>query len=41
MQWLYDWWQRIDTWITENRPADAQAPALSAGPAASGGPAAE
>jgi 1-acyl-sn-glycerol-3-phosphate acyltransferase len=19
--WLYDWWQRIDTWIEENRPA--------------------
>jgi len=21
--WLYDWWQRIDAWITENRPANA------------------
>jgi 1-acyl-sn-glycerol-3-phosphate acyltransferase len=19
VQWLYDWWERIDTWITENR----------------------
>jgi 1-acyl-sn-glycerol-3-phosphate acyltransferase len=19
-KWLYDWWQRIDDWITENRP---------------------
>jgi 1-acyl-sn-glycerol-3-phosphate acyltransferase len=41
VQWLYDWWQRIDTWITENRPSGVQAPALSAGPAAPGGPAAE
>jgi 1-acyl-sn-glycerol-3-phosphate acyltransferase len=23
VKWLYDWWQRIDAWITENRPADA------------------
>ena len=21
VQWLYDWWERIDSWITENRPA--------------------
>jgi 1-acyl-sn-glycerol-3-phosphate acyltransferase len=21
--WLYDWWQRIDAWIAENRPGDA------------------
>jgi 1-acyl-sn-glycerol-3-phosphate acyltransferase len=21
VQWLYDWWERIDGWITENRPA--------------------
>ncbi len=20
LQWLYDWWERIDTWISENRP---------------------
>ena len=20
-RWLYDWWQRIDTWITQNRPS--------------------
>ena len=32
VQWLYDWWQRIDTWITQNRPPGAQAPALSTGP---------
>jgi 1-acyl-sn-glycerol-3-phosphate acyltransferase len=24
LQWLYDWWERIDTWIAENRP-DGQA----------------
>jgi hypothetical protein len=23
VQWLYDWWERIDRWITENRPVDA------------------
>jgi hypothetical protein len=24
-QWLYDWWERIDTWISQNRPGtDAQ-----------------
>ena len=27
LQWLYGWWERIDTWITENRPAAAAAPA--------------
>jgi 1-acyl-sn-glycerol-3-phosphate acyltransferase len=27
-RWLYDWWERIDTWITENRPADKGAAAL-------------
>jgi hypothetical protein len=25
VRWLYDWWQRIDEWITENRPGGAQA----------------
>ena len=20
LQWLYDWWERIDTWISQNRP---------------------
>jgi len=24
--WLYDWWERIDTWISANRPADAEIP---------------
>src|SRR4029077_17725051 len=28
-QWLYDGWERIDTWITENRPGGAVAPAVS------------
>ncbi len=30
--WLYDWWKRIDSWISENRPdaaPDEQAPARS------------
>jgi 1-acyl-sn-glycerol-3-phosphate acyltransferase len=31
LRWLYDWWERIDRWISENRPGDAEAPALSAG----------
>ena len=29
MRWLYDWWERIDEWIAEHRPASA-APAASA-----------
>jgi 1-acyl-sn-glycerol-3-phosphate acyltransferase len=28
LQWLYGWWQRIDRWITENRPDGAVAPAV-------------
>jgi 1-acyl-sn-glycerol-3-phosphate acyltransferase len=28
VQWLYNWWERIDTWISENRPADAGVPGL-------------
>jgi 1-acyl-sn-glycerol-3-phosphate acyltransferase len=28
VQWLYNWWERIDTWITENRPGDAGASAV-------------
>jgi hypothetical protein len=31
VRWLYDWWERIDEWIAQNRPAGAQAPALSPG----------
>jgi 1-acyl-sn-glycerol-3-phosphate acyltransferase len=30
VMWLYEWWKRIDTWISENRPSsatDQQAPA--------------
>jgi 1-acyl-sn-glycerol-3-phosphate acyltransferase len=33
VQWLYDWWERIDTWITQNRPANAAAPAMAPSPA--------
>jgi hypothetical protein len=29
VRWLYDWWQRIDVWISRNRPADAEALALT------------
>src|SRR6476660_3635548 len=28
-RWLYDWWQRIDAWISQNRPDDTGAPVLS------------
>jgi hypothetical protein len=40
VQWLFDWWERIDTWITENRPRGLPVPALAAPPedaATSGG----
>ena len=30
-RWLYDWWQRIDAWISRNRPDDAGSPALTPG----------
>ena len=26
IDWLFDWWERIDTWVDENRPADLPAP---------------
>jgi 1-acyl-sn-glycerol-3-phosphate acyltransferase len=29
VQWLYDWWERIDAWITENRPGDSVQPAVA------------
>jgi 1-acyl-sn-glycerol-3-phosphate acyltransferase len=34
VRWLYDWWERIDAWISANRPGGTQAPALSPGQAA-------
>ena len=30
VKWLYDWWERIDAWITENRPASAPDPSAPA-----------
>jgi hypothetical protein len=30
-RWLYDWWQRIDAWISQNRQDDAGSPALTPG----------
>jgi 1-acyl-sn-glycerol-3-phosphate acyltransferase len=24
VRWLYDWWERIDAWIAQNRPADTR-----------------
>jgi 1-acyl-sn-glycerol-3-phosphate acyltransferase len=32
VQWLYDWWERIDTWISENRPAGTAVQAVVATP---------
>jgi 1-acyl-sn-glycerol-3-phosphate acyltransferase len=34
VQWLYDWWERIDSWISENGPADTQTAASPPGPSA-------
>jgi 1-acyl-sn-glycerol-3-phosphate acyltransferase len=31
VQWLYDWWQRIDTWITQHDPARHPAAAVADG----------
>ena len=31
VQWLYGWWERIDAWITENRPGGVPAAAPAAG----------
>lgn len=31
VQWLFGWWERIDTWITENRPGGAEVPVVTAG----------
>jgi 1-acyl-sn-glycerol-3-phosphate acyltransferase len=30
LQWLYAWWERIDEWISENRPEGSPAPAPAA-----------
>ena len=32
VQWLYDWWERIDTWISENRPGSVAVPEVVAVP---------
>ena len=29
VQWLYAWWERIDAWITENRPGGVALPAAA------------
>ena len=28
VQWLYGWWERIDSWISQNRPGSVPAPAV-------------
>jgi 1-acyl-sn-glycerol-3-phosphate acyltransferase len=35
VQWLFGWWERIDEWITENRPGGWPAPAVTAAPSLS------
>jgi 1-acyl-sn-glycerol-3-phosphate acyltransferase len=30
LQWLYGWWERIDTWISQNRPGDRRPPPAAA-----------
>jgi hypothetical protein len=32
VQWLFGWWERIDSWITENRPSGVPVPAVAAAP---------
>ena len=29
VQWLYDWWERIDTWISKNRPSRDTVPEVA------------
>jgi 1-acyl-sn-glycerol-3-phosphate acyltransferase len=41
VQWLFGWWERLDRWISENRPAAAPAPAPAPAPAAAAVPAVE
>jgi 1-acyl-sn-glycerol-3-phosphate acyltransferase len=38
LQWLYAWWERIDEWITENRPAGSPAPAPASAAGSAPGP---
>ena len=39
VKWLYDWWQRIDAWVTEHRPATASGnPPAPGAPRAPGAP---
>jgi predicted acylesterase/phospholipase RssA/1-acyl-sn-glycerol-3-phosphate acyltransferase len=35
LQWLYGWWERIDSWITANRPGVPAVPAAVAAPSPS------
>jgi 1-acyl-sn-glycerol-3-phosphate acyltransferase len=37
VQWLFGWWERIDSWITENRPGGVPAPAVAAAPSPEAG----
>ena len=32
VQWLYGWWERIDTWISENRPGGVAVPQVAPTP---------
>ncbi len=37
LQWLYSWWERIDEWISENRPAGSPAPEPASASASASG----
>jgi 1-acyl-sn-glycerol-3-phosphate acyltransferase len=37
VQWLFGWWERIDEWITENRPGGPLRPAAVAAPSPASG----
>jgi 1-acyl-sn-glycerol-3-phosphate acyltransferase len=39
VRWLYDWWQRIDMWISQNRQDDGNGPVLAPGISVHGQPA--
>jgi 1-acyl-sn-glycerol-3-phosphate acyltransferase len=37
VQWMFGWWERLDAWITENRPGGAAVPVAAAVPEAEAG----
>ena len=39
VQWLFGWWERMDGWITENRPGSVPVPAVATAPSPQADPA--